>query len=69
MAQVTITVDPGITVEVIEGGSQADTVAALQAQVADLQSKIAAAKAQLASSKTADATEDAARDAAIAALG
>lgn len=69
MAQVTITVDPGITVEVIEGGGQADTVAQLQAQVVALQAKIDTAKAQLASSKAADATEDAARDAAIAALG
>lgn len=69
MAQVTITVDPGIIVEVIEGGSQADVVAQLQAQVVALQGKIDTAKAQLASSKTADASEDAARDAAIAALG
>lgn len=69
MAQVTITVDAGITVEVIEGGGQADQVAQLQAQVAALQGKIDAAKAQLTAAKTADATEDTARDAAIAALG
>lgn len=69
MAQVTITVDPGITVEVIEGGSQADVVAQLQAQVVALQAKIDSAKTQLTAAKTADATEDTARDAAIAALG
>jgi phenylpyruvate tautomerase PptA (4-oxalocrotonate tautomerase family) len=68
MAQVRIEVDAGITVEVVEGGNSTAEIAALQAQVTALQAKIAAAKEQLASVAVADATEDAARAAAIAAL-
>jgi len=69
MAQVTITVDAGITVEVVQPPVADPQVATLQAQVVVLQGKIDAAKAQLATLTTADATEDAARLAAIAALG
>ena len=75
MAQVRIEVDAGITVEVIEGAPSAAAIVALQAEVAArtaecaaLAAKIAAAQAELTAAASADATEDAARDAAIAAL-
>ena len=58
MAQVTITHDAGITVEVVAGPlpvDQSAQVAALSEQVAALQAKIAAARAAAQIAKDADA--------------
>lgn len=69
MAQVTISVDAGITVEVVQPPVADPQIAVLQAQVAELSRKITAAKAYLQSAETADAADDAARTAALAQLG
>lgn len=68
MAQVRIEVDAGITVEVVEGTDSSAELLALKEENANLKGKISAAKTQLAAIAAADATEDAARMAAIAAL-
>ena len=69
MAQVTITVDAGITVEVVQPPVADPQIAVLQAQVSALTAKVNAAKAYLQSVAAADAADDAVRTAALAQLG
>lgn len=68
-AQVRIEVDAGITVEVIQPGTSAPEIAALQAQVADLTAKVDAARTYINKVQAADVADDAERAATLATLG